>query len=143
VIGVGERRYITFNAGGHRFAVPIEEVGEVVSSAAVIPVPSGRRPLEGIIRYRDRAVLPVFSLLEILGEQEAEESALIVVAGPEESPLGFRVRGLGGIITLTESEEGIVPYEGKLGGPEGAIAGILKKTGGDHILLDIGKVLGS
>jgi len=140
---VGERRYITFSAGEHRFAVPIEKVGEVVSSANVLPVPGGRRPLEGIISYRDRAVLPVFSLLEILGEKEAETSVLIVVAGSKESPIGFRVRGLGGIIASTESENGIVPYEGKLGGPEGAIAGILKKTGGDHILLEIEKVLGS
>ena len=138
---MADRRYITFSAGKHRFAVPIEKVREVVSSASVLPVPGRRKPLEGIIPYRDQGVLPVFSLLEALGEPEAETSALIVVTGPEESPVGYRVRGLGGIIMTTGAEDEIVTYQGDLDGPEGAITGTLRKTGGDHILLEIEKVL--
>ncbi len=140
---MAEKRYITFSAGRYRFAVPIEQVSEVVNSPSVLPVPGGKDPLEGIIRYRDKSVLPVFSLLEFLGEPDSETGALIVVVGPEDSPVGFRVHGLGGIIMTTGSEEEVVPYDGELEGPEGAINGILKKTGGDHILLEIGKMLGA
>jgi chemotaxis signal transduction protein len=138
---VADQRYITFSAGKHRFAVPIEQVNEVVSSPSVLPVPGARSPLEGIIRYRDRQVLPVFSLLEILGETQAGNGTFVLVAGSEGSPVGYRIRRMGGVIMATGSEEEAVPYEGKLEGPEGSITGVLKKTGGAHILLEIGKML--
>lgn len=139
---MGETRFITFRAGGHDFAVPIEKVREVLTLSFVFPVPGGRRPLLGIISYRNKRVLPVFSLLDALGEEGAGTGHLIVVWGPESAPAGFAVDGLGGIVTASGQEEEIEPYQGTLGGPEGAVPAVLKKAGGDHILLEIDKVLG-
>lgn len=139
---MNEKRHITFSAGKYRFAVPIEKVREVVSATSVLSVPGGRKPLEGIIPYREQTVLPVFSLLGLLGEQGDEISDLVVVAGSGESPVGFRVRNIGGIM-ITSGEDEIAPYEGELKGPDGAITGILKKSGGDHIILEIDQVLGA
>ena len=140
---MNERRHITFSVGNHRFAVPIEKVREVVSATSVLPVPGGRKPLEGILSYRERSVLPVFSLLELLGDQDDQVNDLIVVTGTEEAPVGFKVHSMGGIMITTGAEDEIAPYEGELKSPEGAIIGILKKTGGDHILLEIDQVLGT
>jgi chemotaxis signal transduction protein len=136
-----EKRHITVNAGKHRFAVPIEKVREVVSATSVLPIPGGRKPLEGIILYREKTVLPVFSLLELLGEKEDETSDLILITSSGESPVGFKVRNIGSIMITTGGEEEITAYEGELEGPDGAITGILKKSGGDHILLEIDQVL--
>ena len=106
-------------------------------------MPGGRKPLEGVIPYREQTVLPVFSLLGLLGDQGDETSGLIVVVDPGESPVGLRVRSMGGIMITTEDEDEVTPYEGELKGPEGAITGILKKSGGDHILLEIDLVFSS
>ena len=137
---MADRRFITFSAGGHSFAVPIEDVREVVTSSLIFPIPGGRRPLLGILPYREKGVLPVFSLLEILGEQDARPGTLIVVAGSDESPIGYIVNGLGGIITGSGPEDEVSRYEGELEGPDGWIKGLLKNSGRDYILLEMGKV---
>jgi chemotaxis signal transduction protein len=130
-----ERRLISFTVGSHRFAVPIEAVREVVNITKAVPIPGGRRPLEGIFPYRRNVVVPVFSLLDLLGLQHEEHGSLMVVTGSEKDPVGFRVRSMGGVLTSDDSDE-IAPYEGELSLSDGAITGVLKKTGGELILLD-------
>ena len=66
---MADTRMITFALGRHRFAIPIEDIREVINIDSVVDVPGGRRPLEGILPYRDDAILPVFSLLDLLGLQ--------------------------------------------------------------------------
>ncbi len=129
-------RMITFALGRHRFAIPIEDIREVINIESLVPVPGGRRPLEGILPYRDNAVLPVFSLLDLLGHEHDEENNLLVVAGTRDEPVGFRVRQMGGVM-VTGPEDEVMPYEGDLGGGGKAVSGILKKPGGEHLLLDI------
>jgi len=134
-----ERRLISFTVGRYRFAVPIEVVREVVSITSVVPVPGGRRPLEGIVPYRDNMVLPVFLLLDLLGVAYDEPSDLVIVAGPEDDPVGFRVHNMGGVMMSGENDE-VVPYVGELSSPGGAISGVLKKSGGELILLEIDRL---
>lgn len=126
---------ISFTVGSHRFAVPIDTVREVVNITTAVPVPGGRRPLEGIFPYRGNMVLPVFSLLDLLGIQHDEPGSLMIVTGSEEDPVGFRVHSMGGVMTSNDSDE-VTPYEGELSLSGGAITGVLKKTGGELILLD-------
>ncbi len=134
-----ERRLISFTVGSYRFAVPIEAVREVVNVATVVPVPGGRRPLEGIIPYRGNMILPVFSLLDLLGIQHTEPGNLVVVTGPEEAPVGFRVRNMGGVMISGDNDE-IASYEGDLSLSGGSISGVLKKTGGELILLEMDRL---
>jgi len=137
-----ERRHITFIVGPYRFAIPIDRVREILSARTLLTIPGVRKPLEGVIPYRDRTILPVFSLLGFLGGQGEEESDLIVVTGTEESPVGFRVNSMGGILVTSGAEDEIVPYEGDLEAPEGMITGVIEKSGDDHILLEIDRVFG-
>ena len=134
-----ERKLISFSVGSYRFAVPIEVVREVLSVAAIVPVPGGRRPMEGVLPYRSNKVLPVFSLLDLLGIRYDETGNLVVVTGSEEDPVGFRVRNMGGVMTSGDNDE-IAPYEGELSFSGDAISGVLKKTGGEIILLEINKL---
>ncbi len=140
---VNDRRFITFSAGEHKFAVPIEDVREVVSSSGVFPVPGGKKPLLGIIPYREEGVLPVFSLLEILGEPETHGRPLIVIADFDGAPAGFTVQKLGGVITVSGSEEEMRPYEDGLEGYGSSITGVLEKAGEDYVVLEVGQLLSS
>ena len=140
---MSENRHITFSLGDHRFAVPIDRIREILNTSTLLPIPGGREPLEGIIPYRNQTVLPVFSLIGLLGVQRGETSDLVVVAGSEESPVGFRVSSMGGVMVTSDEEDEIIPYEGDLKAPEGVIAGVIKKSGGDHILIEIDRVFGT
>jgi chemotaxis signal transduction protein len=138
-----ERRHITFSVGDYSFAIPIEKVREILNTTTLLPIPGGKEPLEGIIPYRERAILPVFSLLGFLGGQGAEKSDLVVVTGSEESPVGFRVSSMGGVLLTSEAEDDAVSYEGDLKAPDGVIKGVISKSGADYILLEIDRVFGS
>jgi chemotaxis signal transduction protein len=138
-----ESRHIAFSVGEHRFAVSIDKVREILNVTTMMSIPGGREPLEGILPYRDETILPVFSLLGLLGGEGNEKSEHIIVTGSEESPVGFRVSSMGGILVTSQTEDEIAPYEGNLKAPEGVITGILKKSGGDHILLEIDQVFGA
>jgi len=136
-----ERRLISFTVDGFRFAVPIKAIQEVLTVGSVVPLPGSKRPLEGIMRYRDNAVLPVFSLLDLLGKQHDETGNLIMVMGTEDDPVGFRVKNMGGVLTWGEMDETEV-YEGELTAVK-AVAGVLKKTGGELILLKVERLFDS
>jgi len=134
-----ERRLISFTVGSYRFGVPIEAVREVLNVASIVPVPGGRLPLEGILPYRSNMVLPVFSLLDLLGTRHDETGSFVVVTGPENDPVGFRVRNMGGVMISGENDE-IAPWEGESGITGGAISGVLKKAGGELILLEMDRL---
>jgi chemotaxis signal transduction protein len=134
-----ERRLISFTVGRYRFAVPIDAVREVLNVASLVPVPGGRLPLEGILSYRGNKVLPVFSLLDLLGARHDETGSLVVVTGPEKKPVGFRVSSMGGVMIYSEDDE-IAPWEGDLSAGGDAISGVLKKTGGELILLEMDRL---
>lgn len=136
---MNERRLISFTVSSHRFAVPIDVVREVVNVTAAIPVPGGRRPLEGIFQYRENMVLPIFSLLDLLGAKHDESGNLVVVMGSEKDPVGFRVSSMGGVMVSSDNDE-IAQYAGDLPLSSGAITGVLKKTGGELILVDVDKL---
>lgn len=135
-----ERRHITFKVGEYRFAIPIEKVLEILNTATLLLIPGSREPLQGIVQYRNNTVLPVFSLLGLLGGRGDETSGLVIVTGSEESPVGFRVSSMGGVLVADEAEDEVVPYKGDLKAPDGVITGIIKKSGGDHILLEIDRM---
>jgi chemotaxis signal transduction protein len=134
-----DRRLISFTVGSYRFAVPIEAVREVVNVVSLVPVPGGRRPLEGILPYRGNMVLPIFSLLDLLGTRHDEPGSLVIVTGPEDDPVGFRVHSMGGVMISGDNDE-IASYEGELSLSGSAISGVLKKTGGELILLEIDRL---
>jgi len=139
---VTERKFITFSAGGHNFAVPIKRIREVVTVPSVFTVPAGRKPLLGIIPYRGKEALPVFSLLNALGNPETREGDLIVVADFDGALAGFTVGELGGIITASGAEEEEESYQGDLEAPDGVITGVLREAGKEYIRIEIDRVFG-
>ena len=76
-------RFITFRAGGDRYALPATEVTEVIRVPAVARLPQGPKSLLGLANLRG-AVIPVASLRGVLGRDEAEavlEGRALVLTG--------------------------------------------------------------
>jgi purine-binding chemotaxis protein CheW len=65
------RRYLTFRLDAELYALPAEEVAEVIRTPAVARIPQGPKSLLGLANLRGE-VLPVASLRGLLGRPQAE-----------------------------------------------------------------------
>ncbi|MDX6804952.1 chemotaxis protein CheW [Terrihabitans rhizophilus] len=68
------RRFLTFRIGARLYALPSEEVAEIVRVPPVTRVPHGPRGLLGVANLRG-AVLPVASVRGLLGQDESSGAA--------------------------------------------------------------------
>ncbi len=74
----GARRFLTFRLDERVYALPAEEVAEIIRTPAVARVPQGPASLMGMANLRG-SVLPVASLRGLLGEAEAQPPARAIV----------------------------------------------------------------
>ncbi|SDE44246.1 chemotaxis protein CheW [Belnapia rosea] len=74
--GAPARRFLTFRSAERLYALPAEEVSEVIRVPAVARVPQGPGSLLGIANLRG-FVLPVASLRGLLGREEAAASPML------------------------------------------------------------------
>ncbi|MFF2090836.1 chemotaxis protein CheW [Paenibacillus sp. NPDC058174] len=59
-------RYVQFGIGGESYAIPIQEVSEIIRVQEVTAIPAGRDDMIGVIELRER-VVPVISLRKSFG----------------------------------------------------------------------------
>jgi purine-binding chemotaxis protein CheW len=96
----GARRFLTFRVEDRFYALPAEEVSEVIRSPAVARVPQGPKSLLGIANLRG-SVLPVASLRGLLGREEAvtgASSRAIVLNGA--ALVALAVDGVDAVVTI-------------------------------------------
>ncbi len=82
--GAGHRRFLTFRIAADFYALPADEVAEVVRVPAVTRVPHAPPSLMGIGNLRGSPI-PVASLRALLGYEDAEDASrarAIVLSGP-------------------------------------------------------------
>ena len=94
------RRFLTFRLEDRLYALPAEEVSEVIRSPAVARVPQGPKSLLGIANLRG-SVLPVASLRGLLGRDEADAgstSRAIVLDGA--APVALAVDAVDALVTI-------------------------------------------
>lgn len=127
-----DSRLIFFHVGNWSFAVPLNEVREIVAAASVTPVPGARPPLEGVMVYRREEALPLFSLPSALGIDYETVGGFVAVSEIDGVFLGFRVEGIGGVIDGVEGNH-LDKYHGELKGRPGAIKGAFEF--GDRFLV--------
>ena len=134
-----DSRLIFFHVGDCSFAVPLNEVREIVVAVAVTPVPGSRPPLEGVMIYQGEGVLPVFSLLSALGRASETAGGLVVVSELGGVFIGFRVEGIGGVVKRLEGDR-LDKYQDELKGRPGAIEGTFESGGRSLIVLSLSGV---
>lgn len=136
---ITDNRLITFHLSGHDFAVPIAVVLEVTSAEKIDELPGAMKPLEGLMIYRDNQALPIFSLIEALGQEHDNSGDLIMVVELDKQILGFRVDRIGRIVDGLgndhyDSEEEVPDIN-----PE-AVRGVISEKGLRVVVLRLEKV---
>jgi purine-binding chemotaxis protein CheW len=134
------RRFLTFRMGDGLYALPAEEVSEVIRVPAVARLPQGPKSLLGLANLRG-SVLPVASLRGLLGreEQEARSSSRAILLDGA-APVALAVDAVQGLVTVQsdrvergKAELAADPGERLTGafesGAEGRIAKILDIRG--------------
>ena len=76
----GEERFLTFRLKGQLYALPAEEVSEVIRPLAVARVPQSPPSLLGLGNLRG-AVIPVASGRVLIGQDDAAAGRAIVLSG--------------------------------------------------------------
>jgi purine-binding chemotaxis protein CheW len=98
--GAGGRRFLTFRVDDRLYALPADEVAEVIRLPAVARVPQSPKSLLGVANLRG-AVLPLASLRALLGRQETAPGAgarAIVLDGA--APVALAVDRVDAFVTL-------------------------------------------
>ncbi|HLZ82168.1 MAG TPA: chemotaxis protein CheW [Caulobacteraceae bacterium] len=98
--GVGARRFLTFHVDRRLYALPADEVSEVIRLPAVARVPQSPRSLLGVANLRG-SVIPLASVRALLGRAEIDASAnsrAIVLDGA--APVALAVDGVEALVTL-------------------------------------------
>ncbi|MGZ3273296.1 MAG: chemotaxis protein CheW [Phenylobacterium sp.] len=96
----GQRRFLTFRVDQRLYALPADEVSEVIRMPAVARVPQSPRSLLGLANLRG-AVLPMASLRALLGRgagRESKDARAIVLDGA--APVALAVDAVDALVTL-------------------------------------------
>lgn len=140
--GPAQRRFLTFIVDERLYALPAEQVAEVIRTPAVARVPQGPKSLLGLANLRG-AVLPVATARGLLGKSERAASAgdrTIVLDGG--APAALAVDAIGGLVSV--DAERIETRQAELAAEPGeALTGAFQPQGGSDVarILDIRRLL--
>src|ERR1700722_2773124 len=94
------RRFLTFRLGQRRYALPAEEVSEIIRTPSVARVPQAPRSLMGMANLRGD-VLPVASLRDLLGgERDASASPARAIVLSGDAPVALAVDTVDALVTV-------------------------------------------
>lgn len=92
-------RFLTFRANGQLYALPAEQVSEVIRMPAVARVPQAPRGLLGLANLRG-TVLPVASLRGLLGADEPAGATARAIVLDGAAPVALAVDGVEALVTV-------------------------------------------
>ena len=107
------RSFLTLFVQGEAFALPVEQIGEVIRVPELVPVPRSPASLAGLANLRG-TVLPVADLRRLLRREEGArtgEERVLVLRG--EAPLGLLVDAVGRL--LDADPDALAPVAGEAG----------------------------
>jgi purine-binding chemotaxis protein CheW len=134
--GAGEQRYLTFRVDQRLYALPADEISEVIRLPAVARVPQSPKSLLGVANLRG-SVLPLASLRALLGRGEAATSPnarAIVLDGP--APVALAVDAVDALVTLDTDR--VETRQAQLSADDGELLRGAFKTGAGQ---DVAKIL--
>ncbi|MBB6637424.1 chemotaxis protein CheW [Cohnella thailandensis] len=126
-------QYVKLEVAGQRYAIRIEEIGEIIKPQHVTKIPGSKSHILGVTNVRGNMV-PIVSLRHQLGMGEIEftSKARIVVANYRGELVGVKVDGVSQVVTLSSiqpAEEAQARKEGfnceAIGHSDEGLVGIL------------------
>lgn len=99
-VDVQSGQWATFHLGGEQFALPVEEVQEVLLRQPLTPVPLAPDEILGLLNLRG-AIMPAIDLRRRLGFPDADrpDQKLLVLKGAE-GPVSVVVDDIGDVFEL-------------------------------------------
>ena len=132
-----DRVFLTFELGGQSYALPLEEVAEVLAAPLeVATLPRTDQAMLGVTNVRD-ALLPIASLGALLGlraKPDENGSARIVVARIDSTRIGLLVDRLQTILRAAPETIDAVPSLLNRGLGEAQITSICRLPGGQGLV---------
>jgi chemotaxis signal transduction protein len=98
-----QQRIMVFHLGEERCALPLSDVVEVISGAAIAPVPGAPAYVAGVIQVRGE-IRPVFRLGQLLGTAVAESSDTVALVRRRNHEVGLRIGRVEDIRTVSEAD---------------------------------------
>jgi purine-binding chemotaxis protein CheW len=135
-------RFLTFHVAQQLYALPVEQIAEVIRTPDVARLPQRPKGLLGLANLRG-AVLPVASVRGLLGKAEGEASSAsraIVLAGG--APVAVAVDAIDGLVNVEAAR--IETRQAELAREEGEeVTGAFHPEGGSGVakILDIRRLL--
>jgi purine-binding chemotaxis protein CheW len=103
------RQLVVFTLGAEQYALPIQQVHEIIRYVEPRSVASRAEWVRGVISLRGR-ILPVFDLAARLGiESELSEHAKIIIVEAGSETAGLIVNGVEEVLTVTDDQIEPVP----------------------------------
>ena len=99
VADTARRRFLTFRTSGQLYALPAEQVAEVIRLPALARVPQAPKGLLGLANLRGM-VLPVASLRGLLGGEESDGTAPRAIVLDGTAPVAIAVDGVDSLVTV-------------------------------------------
>lgn len=93
------QRFLTFRSSGQLYALPAQQISEVIRLPSVARVPHAPRGLLGLANLRG-SVLPVASLRGLLGVDEAAEAGSRAIVLDGAAPVVLAVDGVETLVTV-------------------------------------------
>jgi purine-binding chemotaxis protein CheW len=102
-------QYVKLEVAGQRYAIRIEEIGEIIKPQHVTAIPGSKPHILGVTNVRGNMV-PIVSLRYQMGLEEAEmtSSARIIVVDHRGEQVGVKVDGVSQVVQLSS----VQPAEG-------------------------------
>ncbi|MHB8846537.1 MAG: chemotaxis protein CheW [Nitrospirota bacterium] len=140
-----ELEMLSFLLGREEYAVPVEQVREVLTPKEITPVPHTADYFVGVCSLRG-AVMPVIDLNRRLGlaaSERDEKSRIIVVSLGQDDQVGLFVDRVRGVVRFLPSVVRPAPETVAQGSGAEFLKGIARTGDRLYILLDVEKAVGT
>jgi purine-binding chemotaxis protein CheW len=129
-------RWVGFELDGKKFALGIDDVREVLSTATIEAVPGSPPLILGVINLRGR-IVTVLDLRQRLGMEPAQErDGCVIIVDFDSEPVALRVDRIAELCNIAEAAIKPAPIAANRRGDE-AITGFVSREGMLLTLLDV------
>lgn len=134
------QRYLCFNLGKEEFALPLLAVKEVIGMPELTPIPQMPPHFLGMMNLRGNVItiLDLRNKLSIKPQPSEEQAVVILELG--DTRLGCVVDCVNSVINLSEADILDKPHMENTKSSQ-SITGVIKKSEGLILLLDVAKAL--
>lgn len=135
---------LSFRLGSESYAIPVEQVREVLKPWVVTPLPNAPAHVLGVISLRG-TILPVIDVAKRLGLSPGvrDEKSRIVVVSLDDEKVGMVADRVTGVVRFAPEVVKPAPATLELGAGAEFLRGLARTNEALYILLDLEKVAGT